>query len=36
MDGSPAGWAREELKVQEVEGACGTLPVGEDTVRVCW
>ncbi len=36
LDGSSAGWARQELKVQEVEGACGTLLVGEDSVRVCW
>ena len=34
--GAPAGWLREELKVQEVEGVCGTLVLGEDTVRVCW
>ena len=36
VEGPSAGWTRTELKVEEVEGTCGTLRVGEDTVRVCW
>lgn len=36
VEGTPAGRARTELRIQEVEGPCGTLVVGEDTIRVCW
>jgi hypothetical protein len=36
VEGPVAGYAREELKLEEVEGTCGTLRVGEDQVRVCW
>lgn len=36
VEGPTAGYAREEIKLEEVEGTCGTLRVGEDQVRVCW